>query len=87
MLDIFLAELELLLALLDTDEGRTELTAQYNEALATIGQTVRVDRVATTPVIGLAERVGRDGALYVTTNDGEVAIRTGDVVHLREETR
>ena len=85
MLDIFLAELELLLPLLDTPEGRDELTTLYNETLATLGRVVRVERMDGAPLVGRAVRVLADGSLCVEVDGAEVTVRTGDVVHLREE--
>ena len=85
MLDIFLAELELLLPLLDSDDGRAELTSLYNDTLATLGRVVRVERMAGAPLVGRATRVLADGSLCVDVDGAQVAVRTGDVVHLREE--
>ena len=85
MLDIFLAELELLVPLLDSADGRDELTGRYNEVLATLGRVVRVERLGDGPLVGRAQRVESDGSLTVESEGIEVCVRTGDVVHLREE--
>lgn len=85
MLDIFLAELELLLPLLESDEGRTELTARYNDTLSTLGRVVRVERLNDDALLGRALRVLVDGSLVVESDGREILVRTGDVVHLREE--
>ena len=85
MLDIFLAELELLLPLLNSEEGREELTSLYNETLATLGRVVRVERMNEDSLVGRALRVLSDGSLVVESQGHEVVVRTGDVIHVREE--
>jgi BirA family biotin operon repressor/biotin-[acetyl-CoA-carboxylase] ligase len=69
----------------------SELRREYALRCATIGQRVRVDMANGTSREGLARGVDEDGSLQVlveplqgqSTRDSVVAIRAGDVVHLR----
>lgn len=65
--------------------------AAYSRLCATIGRQVRIDFAAAPPLIGLAEAVAPDGTLLVRPHSSgshpskaeTVAVRVGDVVHLR----
>ena len=84
MLDILLAELELILPSMESAEGRRQLAHAYREILATRGRTVRVDLVDGTSLVGVAADVDDDGALLLAIDGSERTIRSGDVFHLRE---
>ncbi|RPF25938.1 biotin--[acetyl-CoA-carboxylase] ligase [Georgenia muralis] len=77
-----------LVALLDrweTAGGDTgALTGEVAERCATLGQEVAVDLPGGERLEGTATSLGADGALLVRTEDGrEVAVRAGDVSHVR----
>jgi BirA family biotin operon repressor/biotin-[acetyl-CoA-carboxylase] ligase len=82
LLDILLDELETRRALLDSADGQTSLRDEYQRALETLGQDVRVER-AHDVVVGRAVAVDRYGQLLVVVDGSEVAISVGDVVHVR----
>ncbi|HEY5262782.1 MAG TPA: hypothetical protein VIJ08_00780, partial [Acidimicrobiales bacterium] len=82
LLDILLDELEARRALLDSLEGQTTLRDEYQRALSTLGEQVRVERTNDT-VVGLATSVDEFGQLIVVVDDEEVVITVGDVVHVR----
>jgi BirA family biotin operon repressor/biotin-[acetyl-CoA-carboxylase] ligase len=84
MLDILLAELELILPLCESEEGRRELAESYRDILATLGRTVRVEMVDGSSLVGVVTDVDEDGALHVRVDGTEVVVRSGDVFHLRE---
>jgi BirA family biotin operon repressor/biotin-[acetyl-CoA-carboxylase] ligase len=84
MLDILLAELEPILPLCESEEGRRELAESYRDILATLGRTVRVEMVDGSSLVGVVTDVDEDGALRVRVDGTEVAVRSGDVFHLRE---
>ena len=65
--------------LLDTD---TDTATEYRARLATLGQSVRVERGSDT-LTGIAVDVQPDGALIVDTGTDRVVVTIGDVVHLR----
>jgi BirA family transcriptional regulator, biotin operon repressor / biotin---[acetyl-CoA-carboxylase] ligase len=82
LLDILLEELETRRTLLDSAAGQATVREEYQRALVTLGQTVRVER-ASDVVVGLAESVDEYGQLLVRTDDDLLAISVGDVVHVR----
>jgi BirA family biotin operon repressor/biotin-[acetyl-CoA-carboxylase] ligase len=82
LLDILLDELETRRVLLDSVDGQTSLRDEYQRALVTLGQTVRVER-SHDVIVGLAESVDAFGQLLVMVDGEEVAISVGDVVHVR----
>lgn len=82
LLDILLEELETRRALLDSAEGQRSLRDEYQRALATLGQMVRVERTHDV-VIGKAVGVSEYGELIVESNGDVIAISAGDVVHVR----
>ena len=82
LLDIVLEEIERRRPLLDDAEGRAHLREEYRRALDTLGRRVRVDH-ASTRQEGVARDVDDAGRLVVATDDGEVAVAAGDVVHVR----
>lgn len=84
MLDILLAELELILPLCDTSDGRQVIAQAYRNVLATRGRTVRVEMVDGSSIVGVVADVNEDGALLVDVDGTEIAVRSGDVFHLRE---
>jgi BirA family biotin operon repressor/biotin-[acetyl-CoA-carboxylase] ligase len=82
LLDILLDELETRRALLDSVEGQATLRDEYQRALSTLGEQVRVER-ANDRVAGLATSVDEFGQLIVVVDGEEVVITVGDVVHVR----
>jgi len=82
MLDITLGELGRRRSLLDSVDGRTQLHEELVGALATLGQTVRVERTQGF-ITGTAVSLEHDGTLIVATTEGNEAVRYGDIVHLR----
>jgi len=82
LLDILLEELETRRALLDSAEGQRSLRDEYQRALATLEQMVRVERTNDV-VIGKAVGVNEYGELLVESNGEVIAISVGDVVHVR----
>jgi BirA family biotin operon repressor/biotin-[acetyl-CoA-carboxylase] ligase len=82
LLDIVLEELETRRALLDEASGQARMRDEYQRALVTLGQIVRVER-AHDAIIGLAESVDEYGQLLVRTNDEVLSVSVGDVVHVR----
>jgi len=63
------------------DPGR--LGEDYRARCDTLGRQVRVDLPGGAVVGGTASAVDDDGGLVVATGAGPVAVRAGDVVHLR----
>lgn len=82
LLDILLDELEARRALLDSAEGQVTIRAEYERALVTLGQMVRVEG-AHDVIVGRATSVDEFGQLIVDTGSASTAISVGDVVHLR----
>ena len=82
LLDIVLEELETRRARLDEASGQATLRDEYQRALVTLGQSVRVER-ANDVIVGLAESVDEYGQLLVRTDDEVLTISVGDVVHVR----
>lgn len=73
-------------------EGETvQALSDYTGLCSTIGRQVSIEFATVPPLIGLAEAVAPDGALLVRPlssgsdprKAGTVAVRVGDVVHLR----
>ncbi|MGZ4138972.1 MAG: biotin--[acetyl-CoA-carboxylase] ligase [Actinomycetota bacterium] len=58
---------------------------RYRDLCVTIGRVVRVERAGGDPIGGLARAIDDRGALVVETNDGDVRVASGDVVHVRPE--
>lgn len=84
VLAALLASLDERRAWLDTLEGRARVTAQWRDALSTLGQRVRVELVGE-HVVGVAKDLDERGALVVLVGDEERSFLVGDVVHLRLE--
>lgn len=82
LLDILLEELEHRRARLESQRGRAEIRAEYEKALATLGQRVRVER-SDDVLVGEARRVDESGRLVVEVDGVEMTFSVGDVVHVR----
>jgi BirA family biotin operon repressor/biotin-[acetyl-CoA-carboxylase] ligase len=82
LLDILLDELETRRALLDSGGGQSTLREEYQRALITLGQLVRVERT-TDVLVGLATSVDDFGQLVVVVDGHDFAVTVGDVVHVR----
>jgi BirA family transcriptional regulator, biotin operon repressor / biotin---[acetyl-CoA-carboxylase] ligase len=82
LLDIVLEELEARCELLDSADGQTALRNEYQRALVTVGQIVRVDRTHDV-VLGRARGIDQYGQLIVVVDGEDVTISVGDVVHVR----
>ncbi len=66
----------------DVPQNPERLLGSYASRCSTLGRRVEV----ATPrgeATGVADRLSREGALIVTTDDGPRAVRVGDVTHLR----
>jgi len=84
LLDIVLEEIEPRRARLDDDAGRATLRAEYEGALSTLGELVRVE-TATGSHVGVARGIDHRGRLVVDHGrSGTRAFASGDVVHLRK---
>ena len=77
-----LAEFETRLSDLEATDGPERLQAAHQDRSATVGSEVRVE-ASDGPLVGMAVGLDLDGSLLVDAGDGPVAIRAGDVVHLR----
>lgn len=82
LLDILLEELEQRRALLESTEGRELLREEYERALATLGQLVRIERVGGV-LFGIARGVDASGQLLVDVDGVVMTFNAGDVVHVR----
>jgi BirA family biotin operon repressor/biotin-[acetyl-CoA-carboxylase] ligase len=82
LLDILLDELETRRVLLDSSGGQSTLREEYQRALITLGQLVRVERTNDV-LVGLATSVDEFGQLIVVVDGHDVAVTVGDVVHVR----
>ncbi len=82
LLDIVLEELEPRRDRLDTPEGRAALRREYEGALATLGQVVRVE-LTDDVVVGRALGVDDTGRLLVDVLGEVRTLGVGDVVHVR----
>jgi BirA family transcriptional regulator, biotin operon repressor / biotin---[acetyl-CoA-carboxylase] ligase len=85
LLDIVFEEIESRRALLDSLEGRRALHEEFERALVTLGQVVRVEQ-RDGSVVGVARRIDRTGRLIVDVDGEERTFSSGDVVHLRTAT-
>lgn len=83
LLEATLGHLAPCVAALDTDAGRRETVGRLRERCSTIGQDVRVYTTSGGTLRGTARALEDDGRLVVSTEDGDVAVAAGDVVHLR----
>jgi BirA family biotin operon repressor/biotin-[acetyl-CoA-carboxylase] ligase len=82
LLDLVLEELETRRAQLGNEDGQQSLRKEYESALATIGQTVRVEQLGGT-VVGRAHGVDTAGQLLVEVEGVVQTFGVGDVVHVR----
>jgi BirA family biotin operon repressor/biotin-[acetyl-CoA-carboxylase] ligase len=82
LLDILLDELAPRREKLDSARGRDELRAEYERALVTIGQLVRVES-SDDAVTGVATSVDATGRLVLAVDGVEMSFAVGDVVHVR----
>jgi len=82
LLAAVLAEFETRLSDLEATDGPERLQAAHQDRSATVGSEVRVE-ASDGPLVGTAVGLDLDGSLLVDAGDGPVAIRAGDVVHLR----
>ena len=69
---------------LESEAGRASLRGEYEAALATIGQRVRVEQRAGA-VVGVARGVDEAGRLVVDVDGRPQVFAAGDVVHVRNE--
>jgi BirA family biotin operon repressor/biotin-[acetyl-CoA-carboxylase] ligase len=67
----------------DGDAGRSGLHAAYRELCTTVGRRVQVALPGGVVLTGDAVDVDGQGRLVVRTDEGERAVSTGDVVHVR----
>jgi BirA family transcriptional regulator, biotin operon repressor / biotin---[acetyl-CoA-carboxylase] ligase len=84
LLDIVLEEIEWRYWQSQNDEGRADLRREYENALVTVGQHVRVERLTDT-LVGVARGVDDSGHLIVDVDGVPMTFSTGDVVHLRHQ--
>jgi len=77
-----LAGFEARLSDLEAADGPERLRAAHWDRSATVGSVVRVE-ASDGPLVGTAVGLDLDGSLLVDAGDGPVAVRAGDVVHLR----
>ena len=82
LLTAVLAEFETRLSDLEAIDGPERLQAAHQDRSATVGSEVRVE-ASDGPLVGMAVGFDLDGSLLVDAGDGPVAVRAGDVVHLR----
>jgi len=82
VLDLVLEELEVRREQLDSAEGRAGVREEYEHALSTIGQDVRVEQHEGV-VEGRAHSVDQAGRLLVEVGGEIRTFAVGDVVHLR----
>ena len=82
LLDILLEELEHRRMLLDSPEGRELVRHEYERALATLGQHVRIERSGGS-LFGVARSIDASGQLLVEIDGVVTTFNAGDVVHLR----
>lgn len=82
LLDILLEEVEFRRALLETAEGRESLRQEYERALVTLGQSVRIELVNAVRS-GIARGVDASGQLMVDVDGTTMSFNAGDVIHLR----
>jgi len=82
LLSSVLAGFEARLGDLEAADGPERLRAAHWDRSATVGSVVRVE-ASDGPLVGTAVGLDLDGSLLVDAGDGPVAVRAGDVVHLR----
>lgn len=82
LLDILLEELEQRRILLESPQGRELLRQEYERALATLGQLVRIERVDGV-LFGVARGIDVSGQLLVDVDGVVTTFNAGDVVHVR----
>jgi BirA family biotin operon repressor/biotin-[acetyl-CoA-carboxylase] ligase len=86
LLDLVLEEIEPRREHLSSEEGRGLLRGEYERALATIGQRVRVEQLSGS-FEGTATGVDDVGQLLVDIDGATRALSVGDVVHVRPSER
>jgi BirA family biotin operon repressor/biotin-[acetyl-CoA-carboxylase] ligase len=84
LLDIVLEEIEWRYWQSQNDEGRADLRLEYQSALVTVGQHVRVERLHDV-LVGVACGVDDSGHLIVDVDGVKMTFSTGDVVHVRHQ--
>lgn len=67
----------------DLSRGVSRLLENYTGRCITLGRQVRVATPGGTTVEGTARDISRDGELVIESGDGLVAVRAGDVEHVR----
>ena len=82
LLSSVLAGFEARLGDLEAADGPERLRAAHWDRSATVGSVVRIE-ASDGPLVGTAVGLDLDGSLLVDAGDGPVAVRAGDVVHLR----
>ena len=82
LLSSVLAGFEARLGDLEAADGPERLRAAHWDRSATVGSVVRVE-ASDGPLVGTAVGLDLDGSLLVDAGAGPVAVRAGDVVHLR----
>lgn len=67
------------------ERGETEeLRRSWRSRLSTLGRSVRVERIGSGPLVGVARDIDRCGRLVICSSNGTLdVIDAGDVVHLR----
>lgn len=66
------------------DAAASGIASRVSELCGTLGSEVRVELPGDRELVGVAERLDRDGRLIVRDRDGEAqAVAAGDVTHLR----
>lgn len=84
LLDIVLEEIEWRYWQSQNEGGRGDLRLEYERALVTVGQHVRVERLNDV-LVGVAHGVDETGRLLVDVDGVRMTFSTGDVVHVRHE--
>jgi BirA family biotin operon repressor/biotin-[acetyl-CoA-carboxylase] ligase len=84
LLDVLLEEVERRRIDLEDVKGRARVREEYQGALVTLGQMVRVQTNDET-VLGVASSVDQTGRLLVSVGGIERVFAAGDVVHVRSE--
>jgi BirA family biotin operon repressor/biotin-[acetyl-CoA-carboxylase] ligase len=82
LLDIFLEDIEWRYAQLYTQDGRATVREEYERALVTLGQRVRIERTHD-ELEGEVLGIDACGRLMVNVDGVEMFFSTGDVVHVR----
>jgi BirA family biotin operon repressor/biotin-[acetyl-CoA-carboxylase] ligase len=83
LLDIVLEEIESRRELLDSEGGQKTLRDEYERALVTIGQRVRIEQ-QNDVVEGVATGIDAEGRILVIIDGVVTAFGVGDIVHLRK---